>query len=178
MPSWKNLIVMFLLAVFCYAMFGAEIMYRYSPGVLAMIEHTTYFPPNTCRILNIKELKGTGVIMWGKINNNKNNTAVEHIWGVDSGGNVIDATCSAETCKTLYVCGAITISDYGIVSTDMFKGNCQLGIAEAKFISLNKYVDYALAANKFYDKYFRKNNPTAISTIPAPAKNAFTIPEK
>ena len=135
------------IAAFFYVMFGAEIMYRYTPGMLAAIEHITNFPPNMCRISNIKALNGNGTVMWGQIYNGNINGVVEHLWGIDSNNKYVDVTCSMRVCKQPYACGKIIINNYRIASVKQL--SCPLKQADAKFESLVVYVDYALAVNRF-----------------------------
>ena len=149
--SWKSFLIVVLLIVFYYTMFGAEIMYRHAPGMLALIEHTINFPPNTCRIVNIKELKGTGTVMWGVIRNNNTGATIEHVWGIDNNGNNIDLTCSDIVCSKTGVCAAITVKDYNIIGMTMLASECPLAMSNLKYDSLIRYIDFALATNKVYD---------------------------
>jgi hypothetical protein len=147
--SWKSFLIVVLLIVFYYTMFGAEIMYRHAPGMLALIEHTINFPPNTCRIVNIKELKGTGTVVWGVIRNNNTGAMIEHVWGIDSNGNNIDLTCSDIVCSKMGVYAAITVKDYDIIGVTMLSSECSLAVSHLN--SLIKYIDFALATNKAYN---------------------------
>ena len=149
--SWKTTVLFVFVAAFLYLIFGAEIMYRHMPSALAVIEHTTNFPPNTCRILNIKELKGTGTVMWGVIRNNNTGATIEHVWGIDNNGNNIDLTCSDIVCSKTGVCAAITVKDYNIIGMTMLASECPLVMSNLKYDSLIRYIDFALATNKVYD---------------------------
>lgn len=146
--SLKIVALCVIIVAFFYTMFGAEVMYKHVPRMLAVIEHTTYYPPNMCRILNIKALRGTGTVMWGVIRNNKSGKTIEHVWGIDKNGNNIDYTCSNDACNIIGVCAAIKISDYRIYDKKLFASDCPLLLPNLKYDSLVRYIDSALATNK------------------------------
>jgi hypothetical protein len=132
---------------FGYFLFGPEILYKYAPRTLAVIEYTANFSPKgDCRIKNVKALYGTGEIRWIVVNDIFKNAETEHARGFINGA-AVDVTCPLDRCIEKSTCGVAKIRDYKIVYAG--KAPCDVKDYNLKYRAFLEYVDTGLRVDRF-----------------------------
>jgi hypothetical protein len=145
----KLLLTSLGLTVFLYALVGEKVLYKNAPAALGVLEHLTCWSPGPCKVRNIKALRGTGEIRWVVVENSRTNKETEHVRGF-AGGQTVDTVCPTDKCAERALCAQVTVKDYSIVASH--RGECRVKDYELKYNSLQKYVHYALKADRVIDR--------------------------
>jgi hypothetical protein len=122
--------------------------FHYLPRSTAVLEHITRLPPRQCRILNVKELRGSGEIQWLIARNNQTGKTSEHIRGYKN-GKIVDVTCAS--CEETASCGTFAIKDYKIVSATFPEKPCAINGHDLKQWTRYQYLKTALFTDELID---------------------------
>jgi hypothetical protein len=138
-----------LIIVVLYSLY-APVIYRYAPGVQAVIEHVTHYPPGLCRVLNVKALHGSGELRWVVIHNKKSNTTIEHVRAYKD-GRELELSCPEDTCRETFYCGTIKIENYRVIPTSRDGIKCNNNNTDLGKDLFIRYLNTALVIDKILD---------------------------